>query len=190
MKFSMLKKIKGLSQRSKRIIALSTCVLLLGLVILQNVSSEKGRATQMEDASVSGDADQLTDLIGVSKIEDEEEYFAGRRLYRLNQQSVLVDEYKSVLEDQGADEDAISEAQSMLASLNALMTCENDLEAQIKSLGYIDVFAELKTDGMVDITVLAESLSEADVQSIAVIAEALTEATMDRITVRGVRELN
>ena len=191
MEFKLIDKMKNLSQRTKRIIALSICVLLLGLAIVQNLSSERGAASQVgEDSSVSGDADTLVDLVGVSKIEDEEEYFAGKRLQRLNQQSALADEYESVMEDQSADKDAISEAQSMLASLNAVMTCENDLESKIKSLGYMDVFAELTTDGMVDITVLAESLTEADVQSIAVIAEGLTQAAMERITVRGVREIN
>ncbi|MBR5280045.1 MAG: SpoIIIAH-like family protein [Clostridia bacterium] len=191
MKWNLFDKIKNLSQRTKRIMALSVCVLLLGLAIVQNLSTESGSEAQIgEDTSVSGDADTLVDLIGVSKIEDEEEYFAGKRLHRLNQQSALADEYESVMEDQSADKDTIAEAQSMLASLDAVMTCENDLESQIKSLGYVDVFAELMSDGMVDITVLAESLSEADVQSIAIIAEGLTQSSMDRITIRGVREIN
>ncbi len=191
MKWNLLEKIKNLSQRSKRIMALSVCVLLLGLAIVQNLSSGSELATQGEgDSSVSGDSDTLVDLIGVSKIEDEEEYFAGKRLNRLNQQSTLTEEYESVLADETAEKDAISEAQGLLNSLNAVMSCENDLESQIKSLGYMDVFAELKTDGMVDITVLAESLTETDVQSIANIAETLTQSSMDRITVRGVREIN
>lgn len=191
MKWNLIEKLKNLSQRTKRILALGVCVLLLGLAIVQNLSSgDNGFVQENGESSVSGDSDTLVDLIGVSKIEDGEEFFAGKRLNRLNQQSTLAEEYESVIEDQNADKDAISEAQSMLASLDAVMLCENDLESQIKSLGYIDVFAELKSDGMVDITVLAESLSENDVQSIAVIAEDLTQSSMERITVRGVREIN
>ncbi len=191
MKFNILQKVKNMSLRTKRILALSVCVLLLGIAIVQSVSSGKSTAVQGDtDTSVSGDSDTLVDLVGVSKIEDEEEYFAGKRLSRLNQQSAQAEEYASVLEDATADKDAISQAESLLASLNAIMSCENDLESQIKSLGYADVFAELKSDGLVDITVLAQSLTEADVQSIAVIAEELTQSSMERITVRGVRELN
>lgn len=191
MKLNILEKMKNMSQRTKRILALSVCVLLLGLAIVQSLSSGSGIAEKDgQDALVSGDADALVDLVGVSKVEDEEEYFAGKRLSRLNQQSAQAEEYESVMEDETADKDAIAEAESLLASLNAVMSCENDLESQIKSLGYTDVFAELQTDGMVDITVLAESLTEADVQSIAVIAEELTQSSMERITVRGVREIN
>ena len=44
MKFDILNKIKNMSMRTKRIIALVVCVSLLAVAIIQNVKTDKGEA--------------------------------------------------------------------------------------------------------------------------------------------------
>ena len=189
MKWNVWDKMKNLSIKSKRIIALCVCLLLLGVAVVQNVRTESNSVVQNDDAAVN-DSDILPELIGVSKIDDSEEFFAQKRLNRLNTQSVLSEEYQSVIEDVNASSDAVSEAKDLLDSLNTVMRYENDLETQIKSMGYQDVFASFESTGEVDITVLTESLNDADVNSIAVCASELTHVSVEQITIRGVAVIN
>ncbi len=191
MKFDLLSKMKNMSLRSKRILALSVCVLLLGAAIVQNIRSGSSTAVKPgEDMSLEGESDMLPELVGVSKIEDSEEYFAQQRLNRLNTQSVLTEEYQNVIDDTSAEEDAVAEAEEMLTALNEVMMHENDLEVQIKSMGYQDVFASLELDGDVDIIILTQSLNEADVNTIAQLVCDVTQISVDQITVRGVADIN
>lgn len=189
MKWNVWEKVKNMSIKSKRIIALCVCLLLLGVAVMQNVRTESSSAVHNDDTTVN-DSDILPELIGVSKIEDSEEFFAQKRLNRLNAQSVLSEEYQSVIEDVNASEDAVSEAKDMLDTLNTVMRYENDLETQIKSMGYQDVFATFEESGDIDITVLTESLNDADVNSIAVSAAELTQVSIAQITIRGVAVIN
>lgn len=184
MKLKVWEKMKAMSVRTKRILALSVCLVLLGIAIFQNVRTGKNTAAKPVDQQPEV---QEEIPVGVSKIEDSEEYFAQRRLERMNDRSTISAEYAAIAADSEAGEDAVSEAIYMIEALNTISDCERDVEARIKALGYSDVFATLALSGEVDITVLAESLSEADVNSIAAVAAELTQASMDAITVRGVR---
>lgn len=190
MKWNVWDKMKNLSVKSKRIIALCVCFLLLGVAVLQNIRTGNGSAVQNEEDSIVGDSDILSDLVGVSKIDDSEEFFAQQRLNRLNQQSSLTEEYQTVIRDQEAPADAVAEAKDMLDTLNTVMQYENDLETQIKSMGYQDVFASFEGNGEIEITVLTDALNDADVNSIAVCAADLTSVSMNQITIRGVTVIN
>ncbi len=190
MKFKVWDRFKNLSLKSKRIIALCVCLLLLSVAVLQNVRTGSSHAVQGDGDSTVGNSDILQDLVGVSKIDDSEEYFAQKRLNRLNLQSSLTEEYQSVIGDTEASADAVTEAKDMLDTLNTVMQYENDLETQIKSMGYQDVFASFEGTGELDITVLTESLNDADVNTIAVCAAELTNVSVDQITIRGVAVIN
>lgn len=184
MKFKIPEKFKHLSVRTKRITALSVCVLLLGAAIFQNVRHREGSSSL--DAARDGAEMRLEEAVGVSVIEDSEEYFAQMRLSRMNEESALSEEYRRVTEDAAASDSAVTEAAYMIETLNTLTSCEEDLEKGIKALGYQDVFAALALDGEVDITVLAESLNESDVNTIANMVTELADVSPDQITVRGV----
>ena len=190
MKWNVWERIKNMSLKSKRIMALCVCLFLLGIAVIQNLRTDSDQVIQENSDSAVGDSDALQNLVGVSKIEDSEEFFAQKRLNRLNAQSSLTEEYQNVIADTDAPEDAVTEAKDMLNSLNTVMQYESELETQIKSMGYKDVFASFEGTGDIDITVLAESLNEADVNSIAVCAAELTDVSMDQITVRGVAVIN
>lgn len=102
MKFDILNKLKNMSMRTKRIIALVVCVSLLATAIILNVRTEKGEAGDKTggdnvNVSVGGDetdqngsenvinGNEETDVgAGVTKVDDAEEYFAAIRLNRLN----------------------------------------------------------------------------------------------------------
>ena len=109
MKFDILNKLKNMSMRTKRIIALVVCVSLLATAIILNVRTEKGEAGDKTggdnvNVSVGGDetdqngsenvinGNEETDVgAGVTKVDDAEEYFAA--IGENNYQSLLLRQY-------------------------------------------------------------------------------------------------
>lgn len=202
MKFDVLGKIKNMSMRTKRIIALVICVSLLAVAIVQNMRSDKAEAgvddTGDVNISVGGsgtfdDGSQSTggsrtefDVgAGVIKVNDAEEYFAVIRLNRLNSRSKTEESCNEIIESDTANESNVADAVAAMEDLRKTAQMETDLETAVKSRGYNDVFVSIENDS-VYITVLADSLDEAEVSAIAASAGDITGYNLDEIVLKGV----
>ena len=157
MKFDILNKIKNMSMRTKRIIALVVCVSLLAVAIIQNVKTDKGEAgnkTGGDNVNVSvgdnnnGDENQNVNNAnngsdigsGVIKVNDTEEYFATIRLNRLNSRSETEESCNEIIDSETASESNVADAVATIETLKKTTKMETDLESAVKSRGYDDVF--------------------------------------------------
>lgn len=176
-----------MSIKTKRIIALSICLLLLTAAIYQNIrSNSKGRKANNDDKSgiIVNDDNDNDDETG--EILDAEEFFAGARLERDSKRSLAEAECIAVISDAEASEDEKEEAQQLQIALEMMIQLEEEMETSIKSRGYEDVFVELDEDGYINITVMAEELTETEVMVLANIVVDSTEAELDRITIKSI----
>ena len=164
MKFDILNKLKNMSMRTKRIIALVVCVSLLATAIILNVRTEKGEAGDKTggdnvNVSVGGDetdqngsenvinGNEETDVgAGVTKVDDAEEYFAAIRLNRLNSRSETEESCNEIIDSETASESNVADAVAQIETLKKTTTMETDLETAVKSRGYDDVFVIIEND--------------------------------------------
>ena len=158
MKFDILNKLKNMSMRTKRIIALVVCVSLLATAIILNVRTEKGEAGDKTggdnvNVSVGGDetnqngsenvinGNEETDVgAGVTKVDDAEEYFATIRLNRLNSRSETEESCNEIIDSETASESNVADAVAQIETLKKTTKMETDLETAVKSRGYDDLF--------------------------------------------------
>ena len=118
MKFDVWKKIKNMSMRTKRLIALAVCLVLLAVAVVQNASADKAEAgNPSKDGNVNvstGNGDDNKDLVvdkpenvgsGVIKVNDSEEYFATIRLNKLNDRSETEESCNEIIDSEGAAEE-------------------------------------------------------------------------------------
>lgn len=176
-----------MSIKTKRIIALSICLLLLTAAIFQNIrNNNKDKKTDNEDKNgiIVNDGDNNDDETG--ELLDAEEFFAGARLERDSKRSLLEAECIAVISDQEASDDEKEEAQQMQLALEMMMQLEEEMETTIKSRGYEDVFVELDEDGYINVTVMAEELNETEVMVLANIVVDSTDAELDQITIKNI----
>lgn len=202
MKFDILGKIKNMSMRTKRIIALVICVSLLVVAIVQNMRTDSAEANGGSigggvNISASGSADDdnaqstggsQTEFdvgAGVVKVNDAEEYFAVIRLNRLNSRSRTEESCNEIIESDTSSESNVADAVAAMEDLRKTTQMETDLETAVKSRGYNDVFVSIENDS-VYITVLADSLDEAEVSAIAASAGDITGYNLDEIVLKGV----
>ena len=154
MKFDILNKLKNMSMRTKRIIALVVCVSLLATAIILNVRTEKGEAGDKTggdnvNVSVGGDetdqngsenvinGNEETDVgAGVTKVDDAEEYFAAIRLNRLNSRSETEESCNEIIDSETASESNVADAVAQIETLKKTTKMETDLETAVKSRGY------------------------------------------------------
>ena len=144
MKFDILNKIKNMSMRTKRIIALVVCVSLLAVAIIQNVKTDKGEAgnkTGGDNVNVSvgdnnnGDENQNVNNAnngsdigsGVIKVNDTEEYFATIRLNRLNSRSETEESCNEIIDSETASESNVADAVATIETLKKTTKMETDL---------------------------------------------------------------
>ncbi len=202
MKFDVLNKIKNMSMRTKRIIALVVCVSLLAVAIIQNVKTDKGEAGNKGGGdnvgvSVGGnDKNNGSDDVnsgnnpsdtgsGVVKVNDTEEYFATIRLNRLNARSETEESCNEIIDSETASESNVADAVAQIETLKKVTKMETDLETAVKSRGYGDVFVIIENDS-VYITVQSDSLDGSEASAIATSACEITGYTLDDIVLKGV----
>ena len=202
MKFDILNKIKNMSMRTKRIIALGVCVSLLAVAIIQNVKTDKGEAgnkTGGDNVNVSvgdnnnGDENQNVNNAnngsdigsGVIKVNDTEEYFATIRLNRLNSRSETEESCNEIIDSETASESNVADAVATIETLKKTTKMETDLESAVKSRGYDDVFVIVEND-CVYITVQSDSMDGSEASAIATSACEITGYPLDDIVLKGV----
>lgn len=202
MKLDILNKIKNMSMRTKRIIALVVCVSLLAVAIIQNVKTNKGEAGNKtggdnvnisvgnpNDKDGSNDASNGNDASdvgkGVIKVNDTEEYFATIRLNRLNSRSETEESCNEIIDSETASESNVADAVAQMETLKKTTKMETDLETAVKSRGYDDVFVIIENDS-VYITVQADSLDGSEASAIATSACEITGYTLDDVVLKGV----
>ena len=201
MKFDILKKIKNMSMRTKRIIALVVCVSLLAVAIIQNVKTDKGEAGNKTNGGSNvnvnvgnngNDSENVggengTDDIGkgVIKVSDTEDYFATIRLNRLNSRSETEESCNEIIGNDDASESVVADAVAQIETLKKTTKTETDLETAIKSRGYDDVFVIIENDS-VYITVLSDFLDGNEASAIAAAACDATGFDIDDIVLKGV----
>ena len=203
MKFDILNKLKNMSMRTKRIIALVVCVSLLATAIILNVRTEKGEAGDKAggdnvNVSVGGDetdqngsenvinGNEEPDVgAGVTKVDDAEEYFAAIRLNRLNSRSETEESCNEIIDSETASESNVADAVAQIETLKKTTKMETDLETAVKSRGYDDVFVIIEND-CVYITVQSDSMDSGEASAIATSACEITGYTFDDIVLKGV----
>ncbi len=192
MKFNVFGKLKDLSMRTKRIAALVICLSLLTVAIVQNMkpeSAEAGGDAPDGDVNISvGGSTENTDLdtdTGVMKVSDAEEYFAAIRLNRLNSRSRTEESCNEIIESETASESNVADAVAAIEDLRKISQMENDVETAVRARGYGDVFTSIEKD-CIYITVLSESLDEAEVSAIASSASGITGYPIEGIILKGV----
>ncbi len=186
MKFDILNKLKNMSMRTKRIIALVVCVSLLATAIILNVRTEKGEAGDKTGGDNVINGNEETDVgAGVTKVDDAEEYFATIRLNRLNSRSETEESCNEIIDSETASESNVADAVAQIETLKKTTKMETDLETAVKSRGYDDVFVIIEND-CVYITVQSDSMDSGEASAIATSACEITGYTFDDIILKGV----
>ena len=177
-----------MSIRTKRIIALSVCLLLLSAAIFQNIrnngKNKNANKNDKKDGIIVNDDDENDNKTG--EVLDAEEFFAGARIERESQRSLSEAQCVAVIGNQEASEEekaAAAEAQLAIEMMNEL---EADMETSIKGRGYADVFVELDETGYVFVTVMAEELTEQEVGVLAEIVLDTTNVSIEQISVKNI----
>ena len=200
MKFDIMEKIKNMSMRTKRLIALAVCLVLLAVAVVQNAggqSSQAGKPAGDGNVNVNTDIgeDDGSEVVlegelenigsGVIKVDDREEYFATIRLNRLNQRSETEESCNEIIDSETSAENSVAEAVAKIESLKEITKIEENLETNITARGYNDVFVIIENE-CVYITVSTESLDANEASAIAVSACDITGCEMDDIILKGV----
>lgn len=198
MKVNIWEKIKNMSMRTKRLIALAVCLVLLAVAVVQNASADRAEAgNTSKDGNVNvstGNGDDNKDLVvdkpenvgsGVIKVNDSEEYFATIRLNKLNDRSETEESCNEIIDSEAAAEETVAEAVAQMESLKKIAKTEESLETNIMSRGYEDVFVIIEND-CVYITVAADSLDVNEASAIAVSACEIAGCEMDDVILKGV----
>lgn len=188
-----------MSLKVKRLLALFFCCALLAAAIYQNVRSDNG------DAVVNPDDNDAEDVLFVEDNNSEETgessgdsvatgvlcddpagYIAGLRIEREAERSAYTEECLAVIEDVSSAESDVLRAQDDILTVNSVIESENALECMLKNRGYEDVFVEYNDDGYVDIVLIAETITESEVDMIASAVNSEVYVTSEYITVRSV----
>ena len=198
MKVNIWEKIKNMSMRTKRLIALAVCLVLLAVAVVQNASTDRAEAGNTSDAGnvnvSTGNGDENKDLLvdkpanvgsGVINVDDAEEYFATIRLNKLNDRSETEESCNEIIDSEAAAEETVAEAVAQMESLKKIAKTEESLETNIMSRGYEDVFVIIEND-CVYITVAADSLDVNEASAIAVSACEIAGCEMDDVILKGV----
>ena len=201
MKIDIWGKIKNMSMRTKRLVALAVCLVLLAVAVVQNASADNAEAGSPEkDSNInvstgagenSEDADVLPENkpedigSGVIKVNDAKEYFATVRLNKLNDRSNIEESCNDIIESETAGEDIVANAVAQIDSLKKVAKMEESLETNILARGYSDVFVIIENE-CVYITVAANSLDANEASAIAVSACEITGYAMDDVVLKGV----
>ena len=192
MKVDIWEKIKKMSMRTKRLIALAFCLVLLAVAVVQNASTDKAEAgTPVGEGSVNDASDAVVEGkpesvgVGVIKVDDKGEYFAAVRLNKLNQRSEAEESFNEIIDNESSGENSIADAVAKMESLKQISKMEKNLETNILARGYEEVFVIIENE-CVDITVASESLDGTEASAIAVSACEITGYEMDDIVLKGV----
>ena len=200
MKFDIMGKIKNMSMRTKRLIALAVCLVLLAVAVVQNAgtqSAQAGKPAGEGNVNVNTDIgeDDGSEVVsegeienigsGVIKVDDKEEYFATVRLNKLNQRSEAEESCNEIIGSENSGENSVAEAVAKIESLREITQIEENLETNITARGYDDVFVIIENE-CVYITVSAESLDANEASAIAVSACDIAGCEMDDIVLKGV----
>lgn len=198
MKVNIWEKIKNMSMRTKRLIALAVCLMLLAVAVVQNASADNAEAGNLNNdgnMNVStGNGGDNEDLVvdkpenvgnGVIKVADREEYFATVRLNKLNDRSETEESCNEIIDSEAAAEETVADAVAQMESLKKIAKTEESLETNILARGYKDVFVIIEND-FVYITVAADSLDVNEASAIAASACEITGCEMEDIVLKGV----
>lgn len=199
----------------KRIIALCVCCLLLAAAIVQNVYSNRKKNAANADGG-SGNSDVLAgdlndgkenaennDLLTNTKPNGEDsgkreatgikcdsvaDFMAGLRLERDESRSLAAEACMTVIENENADADEKTKAQETVQSISLMQEIEKSIETAIKGEGYADAFACYDDSGSFDVTIVAETMTQEDVMSIAVMIQTAAGIEMEMLSVQSVYE--
>jgi len=199
MKFDILGKIKDMSMRTKRLVALAVCLVLLAVAVVQNANTDSAQAGKPAgDGNVdvnTGVGENDSDVVlesepenvgsGVIKVEDKDEYFATIRLNKLNQRSETEESCNEIISSESAGESSVAEAAAKIASLKEIARIEENLETNITARGYDEVFVIIENE-CVYITVSSESLDVNEASAIAVSACEIAGCEMEDIVLKGI----
>ena len=193
----ILDKIQNLSLRSKRIVALGVCIVLLIVAITMNSNLENSEAHALkenngnvevgvkDDEIIQSDTNIKNEENGVLKVENAEEYFATLRLNKLNERSEQQESFNEIIESDSVDESHVADAVAQIQKLEEVDALEDMAETIVSARGYSDVFVKIDND-FVYITVLAESMNENEASAIASTVSQETGVLIDDIILKGI----
>lgn len=196
----------------KRIIALCVCCLLLAAAIVQNVYSNKKKAandikpSNLSDSSNKDnngsdvlskdpDKDVGTDTDGNSNEQNAatgllcsstEDFMAELRINRDESRSAEAEECMAVIENANANADEKTRAQETVQSISIMQEIESSVETAIKGKGYKDAFVSYDKSGSFDVTIVAETMTENEVMSIAMMIQDAAGVSLECLSVQSV----
>ena len=94
------------------------------------------------------------------------DYIAGLRIEREADRSAFTEECLAVIDDADSTETEVLNAQDDIIAVSAMTECEDLLESSIKSRGYEDVFVGFDDDGFVEVVLIAETVTESEIDTI------------------------
>ncbi|MBE7065326.1 MAG: SpoIIIAH-like family protein [Ruminococcaceae bacterium] len=187
-----------MSLKVKRILALCVCCVLLAAAIYQNV-----RHDGVESGADSGDESE--DVVFVQDYNSEEadsilgdgvptgvkcdnalDYIAGLRIEREADRSAYTEECLAIIDDTSSTESEILSAQDEILTVNSITECEDALESALKNRGYDDVYVGFGDDGFIDVVLVAENITQSEVETIATVVYSQTEISPEYLTVSSV----
>ena len=167
-----------MSVNVKRMIALGVCVLLLGVAVVQNVSSKKDsevKPTAVANSELEGDSVETSET---------EEYFAKARLEIESARAEEEAQCAAVIADVESTEDEITQANAKVESLKVIAETEANLESVIEGRGYEQVLVEITDEGQLEITVSTPEIDETEATAIAETALQTTGISIDNLCVK------
>jgi len=191
-----------MSLKVKRILALCVCCVLLAAAIYQNIRQDD---TDNDVNAGTGDVNQTEDVIFVQDYNSEQagttdgegvptgvecgdpiEYIAGLRIEREAERSAFTEECIAIIEDTSSSETDVLNAQDDIIAVNSVTESEDLLESALKSRGYEDVFVEYSDEGFIDIVLVAENVTESEIETISAVVYSEIEVSPEFLTVSSV----
>lgn len=195
-----------LSLKTKRILALCVCCVLLAIAIYQNirhddsdinVNSEKSDDSAEDVIFVQDyNSEQTGNISGDSSVSEEPvtgidcdspvDYIAGLRIEREANRSEYTEDCMAIIENTESSQSDVLSAQDKILSVNSMIENEDALESALKNRGYEDVFVEFSDEGNVDVVLVAKNVSESEIETIATVIYSESGISSESLTVSSV----
>lgn len=176
-----MKKLK-IKFTKKGIIALSLLLVLLAGAIYLNIRLNSKEPGTMD---VLGKGDNDANQSGLQEPVDAQvysEYFVNFREERNNIRAQEIEYLRSIISESTTDKDTIDSAQNRLMELVNNMEREFSIENRIRSKGFLDAAVIFK-NGLINVIVDGESLSDEEVARILDVVRSETGATAEDIRI-------
>lgn len=165
---------------NKKVWAVVILALFSGFIWWMNIEKEIQEVTLLPTDGISG---MLEDTVNLGDVQvDGNTYYVEYRMQRDRVRAQEIELLKDIINSPTASSEAKQNAESQLISQGSKMEQELMLENMIKAKGFEDVVFFFK-DGIANVVVKAEEISDAEFFQIAEAAAKITEESLENIMV-------